>query len=123
MLTVLSWNLIGLQAEPGIFVSNHGSDLNPGTMELPLKSIQEGISRLSAGDTLFLREGNYHEEVLIESLNGSAESTIVITAYESEKVRLDGTENIEDLALFFRSIILGKLQVPRPGNGKMCIVQ
>jgi len=95
---LLMYSLTSVRGQEGIFVSTEGDDSNPGTFELPLRTIQTGVDLLFAGDTLFLRGGRYHEEVLIDSLAGSPEGEIVIMAYKQEEVVLDGTENTNDIS-------------------------
>jgi hypothetical protein len=43
------------------YVASNGSDSNPGTKSAPFRSIVHGFSVLSAGDTLYIRGGTYHE--------------------------------------------------------------
>jgi len=40
-----------------IYVSPDGSDLNPGTLEKPLKTIPKAVIKAAGGDTIFLRAG------------------------------------------------------------------
>jgi len=79
------------------FVAPDGDDNNPGTMGSPRKTIQSAVSLLGAGDTLFLREGSYHEEVLVNQLNGTADLPVVIMAYRGETVTMDGTVDLEEI--------------------------
>ena len=74
-----------------VFVSTGGNDQNPGTFESPLRTIATGVTLISAGDTCFIRGGNYHESVSVKALKGSLDSPVVIMAYRNEKVVLDGT--------------------------------
>jgi len=73
------------------YVAPNGSDTNPGTKVQPFATIQHGVNQLVAGDTLYLRAGSYHEEVVINNLNGTAANPITICNYLDEKVTLDGT--------------------------------
>ncbi len=73
------------------YVAPNGSDTNPGTKAQPFATIQHGVNRLSAGDTLYLRAGSYHKEVIINNLNGTAANPITICNYQDEKVTLNGT--------------------------------
>jgi hypothetical protein len=41
------------------YVSLSGNDDNPGTIDQPWLSIQKGFNQLTAGDTLYIREGTY----------------------------------------------------------------
>lgn len=42
-----------------VYVAPDGDDANPGTMELPLASIQRAQEMVSAGDTVYIRGGTY----------------------------------------------------------------
>jgi len=72
------------------FVSNTGSDSNPGTLSQPFKTIQKGIDSLAAGNTLYVRGGIYNETV-IESISGTSSAPIVISSYPGETAVIDGT--------------------------------
>lgn len=76
------------------FVSVDGSDSYDGTIDSPLRSIQLAISKLSNGDTLYIRGGNYcvPNKILIKS-------NINILAYKNEKVEIHGTEQKKDWIL------------------------
>jgi hypothetical protein len=82
-------------ASTAYYVSTEGDDANPGTLTSPRKTIQSGISLLVPGDTLWIRGGRYHEEVLISNHSGLPGSEIVISGYPGETVLLDGTIPIE----------------------------
>lgn len=70
---------------------SQGDDTNPGTLPRPFKTIQHGVKNLGAGDTLYIRAGTYHEEVVLNSLAGDANHPITIKNYQDEEVTLDGT--------------------------------
>ena len=52
------------------YVSTKGDDSNPGTLELPFRSINNAVSKVKAGDTIIIREGIYKEKIYLEDLNG-----------------------------------------------------
>ena len=60
-------------------------------------TIQAAIDNVQPGDTIYLRGGNYHEEVLMQDLAGSVGSPIKITNWDNESVRIDGSKNLTDL--------------------------
>lgn len=93
---ILVFSSLAIMAQ-NIFVATQGNDGNPGTMESPKQTIQEGVNLLGAGDTLFIRGGRYHEHVSISGLHGSAGSEMVIMNFSGEEVILDGTEDLVDL--------------------------
>jgi uncharacterized repeat protein (TIGR01451 family) len=72
------------------YVSPTGSDSNPGTIAQPWATIQHAAGILTAGDTVYIRAGTYHEQV-IPANSGSAGNTITYTAYPGETVTIDGT--------------------------------
>lgn len=96
---------ISLQAKQ-IFVSPEGNDLNDGTIENPLWSVQKAQSMVSAGDTVYIRGGNY---IITESdiskvesglfacisfldKNGSDDKMINYWAYPGEQPLFDLTD-------------------------------
>src|SRR5437016_4394613 len=65
----------------GIGGSNCTSGQNIGT---PLSSIQNGLSCLAAGDTLYLRSGTYTESGLSINVAGTASQPIFLAGYPGE---------------------------------------
>ncbi|MCB0751101.1 MAG: DUF4990 domain-containing protein, partial [Ignavibacteriae bacterium] len=59
VLTVFIINIISTNVFSQIYVAPDGNDLNPGTFEQPLESIQKAQSLVNAGDTVYIRGGNY----------------------------------------------------------------
>jgi hypothetical protein len=49
--------------------SSSGSDSNPGTVGLPFRTIQRAVNVASAGDTILVGPGTYHEAVVINTPN------------------------------------------------------
>lgn len=76
------------------FVSYFGSDLDNGSISLPFKSVQFGISKLNDRDTLYIREGRYYISKIIK-----LKSIITILAYQNEKVEVHGTEQKKEWTL------------------------
>ena len=76
----------------------YGDDNNNGTaLSTPFKTIQKASSVISAGDICYIRQGMYHETILLENNNGENGSPIIFTNYNDEKVVLDGTKRIDSL--------------------------
>ena len=64
------------------------SDTNPGTQAQPWLTIQNGMSKVSAGDTIIVRKGTYNEAVTT-SVDGAPGLPIKIKACPGEKVVVD----------------------------------
>jgi len=79
---------------PRAFVAPGGLDTNPGTFSLPLKTLSKAIELL-AGDTIYLLEGTYYEEAVLNGFSGSEGAPKVITAYPGHAVVFNGTAAIE----------------------------
>jgi hypothetical protein len=77
----------------GYFVSPSGNDANPGTLRQPWKTIGKAAQMAHAGDTVYLREGIYHETVSFES-SGTENNPIQIKAYPGENPVIDGQNRI-----------------------------
>ena len=78
------------------YVSVNGSDSNSGkTPEQALQSIQAGVNKLRAGDSLLIRGGTYRETVSI-SCSGEHDKPIVIQAFKDEQVVISGCDPVSD---------------------------
>lgn len=67
-----------------------GSDANPGTAEAPFRSILRASQAARAGDTVLVREGVYHEQIL-GGASGVQGSPIVYQGVDPDKVILQGS--------------------------------
>ena len=72
------------------YVSTTGNDGNSGTFESPLKTISKALLRVNPGDTVFLREGSYHEFVT-PSRSGKKGKLVTVKGYKGETAKIDGT--------------------------------
>ena len=72
----------------GRYVATNGNDSNSGTISSPWRTVGTSISKLSAGDTLYVRGGTYYEAPTA-SRAGTAASPIVIRSYPGETGVLD----------------------------------
>ncbi len=70
------------------YVSPQGSDSAAGTISAPFRTVNFAATRLSPGDTLYLRGGTYFERVTV-SVSGAAGAPIVIQGYPGETAVLD----------------------------------
>jgi len=66
------------------------SDINVGTQNNPLRTIQEAVDRANAGSTIYVRQGTYNETVEITK-SGTADAMIVIKAYDNDHVIINST--------------------------------
>ena len=73
------------------FVSPAGSDKNPGTINLPFKSIQKCADTVQPGKTCWLRKGTYRETIA-PKISGTRAKPITFSAYKNEQVTISGTE-------------------------------
>ena len=69
--------------------AENGNDKNAGNEKKPLKTIQAGVNKLSAGDTLLVRKGTYSEQIIINR-SGDSRNPIIIQAYQGERPIIDG---------------------------------
>ena len=76
-----------------------GDDTNAGTLTSPFATVNKALSVMTSGDTCFIREGHYSEEILIDGKND-----IVIMPYMNEWVVFDGTEPSNLIGLFIQEI-------------------
>jgi len=91
LIVVLSAALITPAIATEYFVATDGSDSNKGSIDKPLNSIQAAADKMVAGDTTFIRAGNYFEQVNLSRVKGSKDKPFTFKAYQNEKVTLDGT--------------------------------
>ena len=57
------------------------------------ETLRRSMVEVGPGDTVYMRGGTYHEEIIGTSLHGSSGNPITITAYQNEQVTLDGSES------------------------------
>lgn len=77
------------------YVSNSiGDDNSDGSIDSPFETIGKAISEIDAGDTVIIREGLYHEEILINNFTSSNSSPTLIKSFDGETVVIDGTIEI-----------------------------
>jgi hypothetical protein len=82
LLTTLAW----VDASVLFVDSAAGNDMASGEIGSPFKTIQRCVDLASDSSTCYLREGTFHESVLIRGKRG-----LRISAFESESVVIDGT--------------------------------
>jgi hypothetical protein len=72
------------------FVAPTGNNANTGTIASPLATVQAGINKAFAGDTVYVRAGTYFEKLSCPR-SGALNSFITIKNYNNENVIVDGT--------------------------------
>ncbi|WP_168433072.1 right-handed parallel beta-helix repeat-containing protein [Pontiella sulfatireligans] len=88
---------VGQALAANYYVATNGNDLTAGAIGTPFATIQHAADVMGEGDTCYIRGGNYHEEVVVNNLNGTSGSPITFSAYNNEVVALDGSRSVEDL--------------------------
>jgi hypothetical protein len=85
-------------AQVTVYVSPAGNDSNPGTIDLPYKSVSKGLTAIGTNGTVILRDGVYAlgTSKLSLSKTGQAGNLIKIWAYAGETPILDCTGNTSD---------------------------
>lgn len=78
-------------AQENFFVSNAGSDANPGTESLPWRTVQHACNVLPAGATVHVKAGIYSEKVTVNVSGSQAAGFVTVRNYEDDDVVLDGT--------------------------------
>jgi hypothetical protein len=77
-----------------LYVAPNGSDENAGTLKDPLKMVRQATKKATAGTTVYLRKGTYHEALNVTQ-SGTRQHPIIFRNYKQERVVLSG-KNIKD---------------------------
>lgn len=80
---------IALDYSGPFYVSKSGDDSNPGTEEEPWETIQKAANTLTAGQTVYIKEGTYNERVVLKH-SGTSDGYITFTNYPGDQVIIDG---------------------------------
>jgi hypothetical protein len=75
------------------YVSTQGNDANPGTILRPWRTIGKAASMVEPGDTVYIRNGIYHEQVHFNT-SGTESNPIRISAFPGENPIMDGENTI-----------------------------
>lgn len=79
------------------FVATNGNDNNPGTEELPFLTINKAVSVVEAGDTIYVREGIYDENVFVTK-QGTPNAWITFKNYPGETPHVKSTSTAATLS-------------------------
>ena len=77
------------------FVATTGDSLNIGTYSNPFLNVQQAVDIMQPGDICYIRQGVYHENIIIDDNDGNSGSPLLFTSYNDERVVFDGTILIE----------------------------
>jgi hypothetical protein len=92
-LLVALAGLVSSSAAAELFVSTNGTESGTGTIDSPLNSIQDAVDTATSGTTIYLRGGTYALTTNVQiAKSGTTDAPYVVSAYESEKVIIDGEE-------------------------------
>jgi hypothetical protein len=83
-------------AGKAVYLSPSGNDINLGTFDSPWNTLNKAMSRVAAGDTVFMRGGTYSYTVAssISGKNGTPSNLIHIINYPGEMPVIDGALDI-----------------------------
>jgi hypothetical protein len=98
----------------GYFVSPNGSDDNPGTLDLPFKTVQKCADTVQPGLTCWLRAGTYRETIA-PKISGTRTKPIIFSAYKNEQVIISGTELVNNWSEPEGSIYRADITLPIDG--------
>jgi len=89
IVLLLAHSLAG-QIGARYFVAKEGSNRNRGTLSSPWLTIQHAANSVSAGATVYVLEGVYHESVNFPA-SGTASAPITFQSYPGQTAIIDGT--------------------------------
>src|SRR5579864_2246398 len=78
------------QTGSSFYVSTSGSDSNAGSFTAPWRTIQHAANTATAGATVYVEAGVYHESVSFPS-SGTSSNPITFTNYPGQNAVIDGT--------------------------------
>jgi hypothetical protein len=91
------------------YISPSGSDVNPGTLAEPWKTLQKAFDTATAGQTVCLRGGIYPQYVdasagfnQVEKRSGAPEKPILFTNYPGEIAEIQGSTRVNGSYLLFQ---------------------
>ena len=75
-----------------LYVATNGDDKAAGTLDAPFQTIQRAFDQAGPGDTIFLREGTYREQVSLTGKSGTEGAPITLTPFQKEKPVISGLD-------------------------------
>ncbi|MCD9879311.1 right-handed parallel beta-helix repeat-containing protein [Streptomyces guryensis] len=80
-------------ASKTLVVATNGDDSAPGTLAHPLKTIQKAVDLATPGDVITVRGGTYAlTDNITIATSGTASQPITLSAYQGERVVVDGEQ-------------------------------
>ncbi len=105
-IVVFNISFLSLSAQ-SYYVAPNGNDNNTGTETEPWKTIAKANSTLQAGNTLFIRQGTYHENIDPKN-SGTASNKITYQNYQNETVKVVGSSANKNVVKITKSYIVVK---------------
>ncbi|MCK5853316.1 DUF1565 domain-containing protein, partial [bacterium] len=103
----------------GLYVSPNGKNTNIGSKTHPLKTLQKAIDLANPGETIFIREGVYREQVTIPA----GKNRVVLQSFKNEKTVLKGSDLFTDWKktddYWYRIVKIKPQQVMVDGNNPL----
>jgi parallel beta-helix repeat protein len=93
-LILLLIAIFGRLAASEWYVAPNGDDAQVGSLDAPYRTLQKAVNDAEAGDTVFLRAGEYREEVVMRAKRGTEVAPIVIAAFSDERPVLKGSQTV-----------------------------
>ena len=106
-------------AQTTVYVSPSGLDSNPGTIDLPYKTIKTALTKVGNNGTVYVRGGTYimGSSKLNFSQKGDSLAKIKVWAYQNEKPVLDCSTNTSDgLSMGGSNYHLRDIEVMKAGH-------
>jgi hypothetical protein len=70
-------------SDNNIYISNDGSDLNPGTLKSPKQTVSAALDIANPGSTIFLFPGTYSGSITLKNVSGEPNNPITIESYSN----------------------------------------
>lgn len=126
------WMVVVLFASPVLaqttyYVSPSGDDMNPGTFELPFRTIPRAVTAAVAGDTIYIRGGTHPYSTTISiSKQGTNTNRFYLFAYPGERPLLDFSsmpiaDNLRGINLSGRYWHVKGLDIYKAGDNGMLL--
>ena len=89
-ISILAGTTGPTKLDGALYVAANGSDSNPGTIQLPLRTIQHAAEIAQPGITVYIRGGVYCQRLLLRASGNAHDGFITFRSSPGEKAVLDG---------------------------------